>query len=58
MKPLYLGLISLTVTILAACSSCSGNASEVPPSDEFKYTDDVEYYNFSPRLKESQLYAG
>lgn len=56
MKTFCLGLISMAMMAQVACSSCSGNKAEVAPSD-VEYTDDVEYYNFSPRLPESQLYA-
>lgn len=56
MKTLYIGIISMAMMAYVACSSCSGNKTEVTQPD-VEYTDDVEYYNFSPRVPESQLYA-
>ena len=56
MKTLYIGIISMAIMAHVACSSCSGNKKEVTQPD-VEYTDDVEYYNFSPRVPESQLYA-
>ena len=56
MKTLYIGIISMAIMAHVACSSCSGNKTEVTQPD-VEYTVDVEYYNFSPRVPESQLYA-
>ncbi len=56
MKTFCFGLMSVAMMMSVACSSCSGNGTDDVSSEE-RYTDDVEYYNFSPRLPESQLYA-
>lgn len=58
MRIFYLGLIALAAIMQVACTSCTNDSSGgTDTTPEVNYAEEVEYYNFSPRLPESQIYA-
>lgn len=54
----FAAALLITSLFWATCCSCSGGDDpSVSPGDPTGYTTDVEYYEFAPSVKESELYT-